>query len=260
MAFPSDEEKRREKEDFLGGNFAKRKVDYEKKSFCSNCTKKKICCFSCLGCILAVLLVVGGGALYLFNQPNLSVDADKWDAMLSSGAGLGNTSVDGTYNLVSYDENYETYLKSMGIPWLVVPLILRGTESLEIKLTDEGAEIVTITDWATRNMTFEFNKVFNMTYGKGMGTMHNFCERPVHNVVFCKSEEREKNWKLTSNMTFSEKGMVNERIFLNKNIGAKKFYQKEGFGVDESFPVVTEKELDIFAESWEDEDWEDEDW
>ena len=37
--------------------------------------------------------VVGGGALYLFNQPNLSVDADKWDAMLSSGAGLGNTSV-----------------------------------------------------------------------------------------------------------------------------------------------------------------------
>ena len=64
--------------------------------------------------------------------------------MLSNGSGLGNSSVvsmmsgvwsgvmqsmylqDGTYTLVSYDDNYETYLKSMGIPWLVVPLILRG--------------------------------------------------------------------------------------------------------------------------------------
>ena len=32
------------------------------------------------------------------------------------------------------------------------------------------------------------------------------------------SEEKEKGWALTSRMTFSELGMVNERHFLNKNI------------------------------------------
>ena len=60
------------------------------------------------------------------------------------------------------------------------------SESLEIKVTETGAEIITVTDWVTRDMKFEFNKVFNMTYGKGMGTMHNICQRPQHNVVFCK--------------------------------------------------------------------------
>eukprot|EP00092_Neocalanus_flemingeri_P091221 GFUD01115628.1.p1 GENE.GFUD01115628.1~~GFUD01115628.1.p1 ORF type:complete len:260 (+),score=77.60 GFUD01115628.1:59-838(+) len=259
MAFPSDEVKRQEKQDFLSGNLTKRKAEYESKSCFGNCSKKKICCFSCLGCILAVLLVLGGGALYFLTLPTLAGDADKWDEMLSGESSLGNSSVDGTYTLVSYDDNYETYLKSMGIPWLVVPLILRGSESLEIKLSKTGAEIKTITDWVTREMEFEFDTVFNMTYGRGMGIMYNICERPQHNVVFCKSEEREKNWKLSSHMTFSERGMVNERIFLNKNIGAKKYYQKEGFGLDESFPVVTEKEVDIFAE--DDESWEeDEDW
>ena len=56
MAFPLDEEKRAEKQDFLSGHLNKKKSKYERKSCCGNCSKKKICCFSCLGCILAVLL------------------------------------------------------------------------------------------------------------------------------------------------------------------------------------------------------------
>ena len=60
------------------------------------------------------------------------------------------------------------------------------SESLEIKVTEAGAEIITVTDWVTRDMKFDFNKVFNMTYGKGRDTMHNICQRPQHNVVFCK--------------------------------------------------------------------------
>jgi len=259
MAFITEAEKRQEKQDFLSGHLTKTNTNYENKRCCGNCSKKKICCFSCLGCILAVLLVIGGAALYIFTRPNPFQDSAKWDAMLSSGEGLGNTSLDGIYTLVSYDDNYETYLKSMGIPWLVVPLILRGSESLEIKVTGDGAEIVTVTDWVTRDMQFEFNQVFNMTYGRGMGTMYNICQRPRHNVVFCKSEEREKNWTLSSHMEFSEKGMVNERIFHNKNIGAKKFYQKEGSELEESFPVVAEKEVDIFADDDSDEEWSD-DW
>jgi len=155
---------------------------------------------------------------------------------------------DGTYTLVSYDASYESYLKSMGIPSYLVPLILVGSETLQIKVTESGAEIITVTDWNKRDLKFEFNKEFNMTYGLGRGTMHSICERPRNNVVFCKSEEREKKWTLSSHMEFSQRGMVNERIFVNKNIGAKKYYQKEGAEQEESFPVVTEKEIDIFTE------------
>ena len=40
--------------------------------------------------------------------------------------------------------------------------------------------------------------------------------------------------------------------------GAKKYYQKEGAELEESFPVVTEKEMDIFADE-DSEEWP-EDW
>ena len=32
----------------------------------------------------------------------------------------------GSYELVAFDENYQTYLEAMGIPFFVVPLILSG--------------------------------------------------------------------------------------------------------------------------------------
>jgi len=260
MAFQPDEQRRQERLNFMSGNLTEKKSDYDKRGCCGNCSRKKICCLSCFACILAILLVIGGGALYFFCRPNPfnPEDAEKWGEMLSAGGNMDNISLDGTYTLVSYDATYETYLKSMGIPSYVVPLILVGSESLQIKVTDSGAEISTVTDWNKRDMKFEFNKEFNMTYGRGMGIMHNVCERPQYNVVFCRSEEREKDWNMTSHMVFSEKGLVNERIFINKNIGAKKYYQKEGAELEESFPVVTEKEIDIFADE-DSEEWP-EDW
>ena len=43
-----------------------------------------------------------------------------------------------------------------------------------------------------------------------------FCE--LYLLPFS-SEEREKGWFLTSRMTFSELGMINERHFINQDIG-----------------------------------------
>ena len=47
--------------------------------------------------------------------------------------------------LKAYDENYEPYLRSMGIPSFVVPLILRSSESINVTATEEGATMITET-------------------------------------------------------------------------------------------------------------------
>ena len=47
--------------------------------------------------------------------------------------------------LKAYDENYEPYLRSMGIPSFVVPLILRSSESINVTATMEGATMITET-------------------------------------------------------------------------------------------------------------------
>ena len=41
------------------------------------------------------------------------------------------------YELVSYDENYEKYLKALGIPFFVVPLIVGASETLEFEASDD---------------------------------------------------------------------------------------------------------------------------
>jgi hypothetical protein len=37
-------------------------------------------------------------------------------------------------------------------------------------------------------------------------------------TLFHRSEEKQRGWELTSTMLFSEKGIVNERHFLNEDI------------------------------------------
>merc|ERR1719334_2165623 len=171
MAYPPDNEV--EKASFIRGNPSRRKEEYnetEKSGCCSRCCTLKCCCFTCLGITLAALLVGGGLFLYVQNLPDKTEDAALWESRLAESNYAGeNFSVDGNYTLVSYDDNYSTYLKSMGIPWFVVPLILASSEQLKVKITQEGAEITTVTDWMERTTNFEFNQIFNMTYGKGIG-------------------------------------------------------------------------------------------
>ena len=52
---------------------------------------------------------------------------------------------DGVYDLVSYSDSYEDYLSALGAPWYALPLILAGSESMEIEATEEGARMVITT-------------------------------------------------------------------------------------------------------------------
>ena len=60
--------------------------------------------------------------------------------------------------------------------------------------------------------------MWNSTLGMNFGTLWNNCSRAEVNVVVCRSEEREKEWILSSKLTFLENGLVNERVFETMNI------------------------------------------
>jgi len=230
------EEARGEKVTFLGNRINKdphtRVVKNER--CCFGWSKKKICCCCCTS---LVFLIAGAVTiiyllLFVFKHGDKSADAAKWEAELAGGkmaAESSDVTMDGTYTLQSYDDQYESYLKAMGIPWYVVPIILASSETLRIKVSQHGADIQTETAWATRDMSFQFGSEFNMTYGRNSGTLWNVCKRETNSVMACRSEEREKGWELLSKMIFSEKGMVNERTFVLEtgDMVAKKYYRRE---------------------------------
>lgn len=205
------------------------KAEYEAGSCCcARWSKKKICGVTYLGCVVVTLIVIGSLVGSFLLKPTLEGNAEEWEGKLFQGRNLNsNINIDGSYTLKAFDENYEPYLRSLGIPGFVVPIILRASERITVIATDKGATMITETGWKTQEFSYEWNRVWNMTYGRNDGIMWNNCTRESPNVIFCSSEERDKQWFLTSRMTFSDLGMVNERHFLNENISAKKFYEKE---------------------------------
>ncbi len=46
---------------------------------------------------------------------------------------------------MSYDENYESYLKAMGIPFFVVPIILGSSATLTVEAADNPDETWVLT-------------------------------------------------------------------------------------------------------------------
>jgi len=241
------EEGRGEKVTFLGNRINKdphtRVV--KNKRCCFGWSKKKICCCCCTS--LVFLIAAGVTIIYLllfvFKHGDKSADAAKWEAELIGGkmaAESSEVTMDGTFTLQSYDDQYEGYLKALGIPWYVVPLILASSETLRVTVSEDRANVTTETAWATREMSFEFGSEFNMTYGRNSGTLWNVCKLETQTVWSCRSEEREKGWELLSKMIFSEKGIVNERTFVLEtgDIVAKKYYKRE-----------EEKEMDLLPTS-----------
>merc|ERR1711962_286422 len=217
------EEGRGEKVTFLGNRINKdphtRVV--KNKRCCFGWSKKKICCCCCTS--LVFLIAAGVTIIYLvlfvFKHGDKSADAAKWEAELigdKMAAESSEVTMDGTFTLQSYDDQYEGYLKALGIPWYVVPLILASSETLRVTVTEDRANVTTETAWATREMSFEFGSEFNRTYGRNSGTLWNVCKLETQTVWSCRSEEREK-------------GIVNERTFVLEtgNIVAKKYYKRE---------------------------------
>lgn len=129
---------------------------------------------------------------------------------------------------------------------------------------------MSISAFKTQEMFYKFNETWSMEYGKGMGVMWNFCTREAVNVILCRCEEREKDWRISSKLTFTDSAMVNERTFHNKNIGislsikstrkgihfaklfsvAKKYYEKRD--PDTYVETTTAEEVDFWSEEKED--------
>merc|ERR1719153_930567 len=136
------EEGRGEKVTFLGNRINKDPH--------TRVVKKKRCCF---GCTSLVFLIAAGVTiiyllLFVFKHGDKSADAAKWEAELigdKMAAESSEVTMDGTFTLQSYDDQYEGYLKALGIPWYVVPLILASSETLRVTVTEDRANVTTET-------------------------------------------------------------------------------------------------------------------
>jgi len=234
-------------------------------------SKMKICCICCAVCVLVVLAGIGGFFIYISTKQVDLGDVNKWSNLLAgNGSHSGAVNINGSYKLVAVEDNYRTYLEAMGIPFFVIPLILSGSERLNITAAESGdsMKVITITDWMTRESEFKFGEMFTMPYGKGSmsGILHNFCTKAEENTIECRSDERTKGWELYSTLSFSPGGMINTREFRNKNIVTKKYYEKEGAdSKDTQFlesvgggPSTEAKVLAIEEE--EDDGWFDDEW
>ena len=109
---------------------------------CECCTWKKACFIFWIIIVILVLVFIGlyFGAKSKLTGEATSEDSEEWEQSLSSNEDtqLGPTAlINGQYKLVSYDENYETYLKAVGIPFFLVPLILSSSETLYITASDD---------------------------------------------------------------------------------------------------------------------------
>ena len=127
------------------------------------------------------------------------------------------------YDLKSVSDDYEEFLTAIGIPSFAVFFILRGSETLEMEILEDGSvQSKTITghhlfrsdllpsflwhmilphnlgyivkvgfclDFQTQEHRYEFDKEWTMEYGKGMGVMHVICTREELHILVCRCEK-----------------------------------------------------------------------
>lgn len=218
-----------------------------------SCKSKRCCCCRCtwkccgVGTFIVVLLIgliLGGGYLYLKSRLTgtaTSKDKDLWEATLGNNndvsqiqtSKLAKSIIDGEFLLVSYDENYPDYLKTMGIPGFVVNLILSSKEILIFKEpTQPGGNwtMNTKTDLMDRNAYFRIGEPFEMEMGMGnkKGLMVSNCtiSGPADNILSCDVREKIKDWNFKSESIYTKAGFINTRTFLNKNMSTKKYYKR----------------------------------
>jgi len=222
---------------------------------CKSWSKKKICCVSCLVIVLLFGLVIGGLFLSQMMKPVMGGDAEAWERKLAAKVGPFN----GVYDLKSVSDDYEAFLNAIGIPSFAVFFILRGSETLEMEILEDGSvKSKTITDFVTQDHYYEFDKEWEMEYGKGMGVMHVVCTREKPHILMCRSEERDKGWRIDNKLFFYEQGAISVRTFHNKNITAKKYYQRRGVA-GSLFKEEASEEYSFFSNEEDDDFFSDED-
>jgi len=105
-----------------------------------------------------------------------------------------------------------------------VPVVLSSSETLEFRLIENGFNLAVNTGFMSKNLTREWGILGNTTTMKGV--MWSNCNKEKFNVIFCRMEQREKNLKLSSKLSFTETGLVEQRTFDSKNITTMKYYEK----------------------------------
>ena len=78
----------------------------------------------------------------------------------------------------------------------------------------------------TMDVTFSLGQEYQLSTFLNQIVMHNRCIQPKPNTLFFHSYEPTKKWNITTEMVFSELGMVAHQTFLDDHISAKKFYTK----------------------------------
>eukprot|EP00095_Tigriopus_kingsejongensis_P006335 maker-scaffold804_size94796-snap-gene-0.15 protein:Tk06335 transcript:maker-scaffold804_size94796-snap-gene-0.15-mRNA-1 annotation:"elements of external origin" len=257
----------------------------ESKAFLNHESPKKRCCTVKCSCIVcgALLLVLGSVLIagYLVYKSKFSgsgkvnvANNEEWAKKLLSHNGRGQLitpeSLSGAYELVSFDPGYEDFLKSMGIPFFVLPIILNADETITIEATSEPPHWNITRDMAftKKANNFTLDAEFELSWGRDQGTMHSTCSLEAPNVLACFSEERKRGWTFEDKMIFSHVGMINDKFFVTEGLRAKKFYQKLGLDKDQVFespnmptePPVSQEEspFSIDESSGADDFWDDE--
>lgn len=229
----------------------------EPKSSTTCCGKKCCCCttsWKCCGIttgaiILFIGLLIGGAAIFFKMKQDesqklskkMQEKAGEWDTLLSNSKNTSESSsnedlITGQYLLVSYDENYSAYLKALGIPGFVVDTFIIGaTETLNITRTKDMVTFSTLTDTMARQSEFKLGEIKEHTWGKNSGIIKTNCSIIATNTLYCSSENPVKGTKMTSRYEFSKAGAINIREHVTKEVKAKKFYQRLGEIIDNTF-------------------------
>lgn len=230
------------------------KIDKKLDSSESKCTLKCACIAFGI-CVLIVAMIIGAGAIWYFSKINASgissENSDEWKKKLTSSEKLenvngANSPFAGKFKLVSYDDNYGDYLRGLGIPGFIVPIILGASETLVVETPkpeyyhNQAWKITGITDAGEKILEFMLNEQFKYEPKKGYGYEYNVPSMPREGVIFMNKYFPKKNRNSTEEMEFSASGIINTlRILYPVQIETRKYYERIIPGINDQ-PAVTE--------------------
>jgi len=86
-----------------------------------------------------------------------------------------------------------------------------------------------LSDSAQRKMRIPLGFNFKAKSGRGsrLPNLTNYCVRPRHDLIRCRTEQKENGWKFLSEIKFSLSGLKLKKTFVNKNILMEKIYRKK---------------------------------
>ncbi|TRY75067.1 hypothetical protein TCAL_00622 [Tigriopus californicus] len=223
------------------------------------------------GIILVLVVAVLGMGYYRYvsklTGKATSENSAEWEEKLSGNANLGNDSdITGMYELVSFDDTYDSYLLAMGTPSFVLSFVKMSSEVLTIvapsNLESGTWKYHLKTDTRQDDWDFRLNEEFSIPWGRNKGFLHQICHMNSPSELQCDKEERKRGWKITSIRSFSDQGFIESLNFTSAQVATKKYYEKtskaklkakkEDIAKDPDAPFSsnTDQDDDFWEDSW----------